>query len=480
MNQRPSLPSFPLPRRRGGFSLIELMVSIGISMVLLAGLAAMLVNVSNNNQEMAKNNSQIENGRYAIQALEMDLVQAGFWGTFVPQYDDMTWVGIPADTPTAIPPPCRVYDASTWDFTYVNGLVGMPVVSSDARFTNCDMLTDRQANTDVLLVRHAEACVAGAAGCDADVSGRVYFQGSLCAAATNGVARDATSTTMTLPVPGPSNSISGITNAYAGMRIHATAGPGSGQSRTVTAYNATTNVVTVDPAWTAASIPTSATSFTITENIVGTTDFTQRQRGADCATAAVAGKRRFISNIYYVRSWSVASGDGIPTLVRSTLDLAAGEVKHQAPVPLVEGIERFTIELGIDESVNRCSTATSVNYGAAPALISPTTCAVSTNAAQNTLPTNRGDGAPDRYKRCTTASPCTVEELRNVVSAKLFLLVRNNQTTQGYTDNKTYCMASTTTSTCPLSVSAPGDGYQRHLFTTTVRLSSVAGRRESP
>ena len=39
---------------------------------------------------MARANSVIENGRLAIQLIESDLVHAGFWDTFVPQFDDQT------------------------------------------------------------------------------------------------------------------------------------------------------------------------------------------------------------------------------------------------------------------------------------------------------------------------------------------------------------------------------------------------------
>ena len=67
-------------KRGQGFSLVELMISVVISLLILAGLSAMLVNVSSANSEMAKSNSQIENGRFAIQVLESDLVHAGFWG----------------------------------------------------------------------------------------------------------------------------------------------------------------------------------------------------------------------------------------------------------------------------------------------------------------------------------------------------------------------------------------------------------------
>ena len=99
------------------------------------------------------------------------------------------------------------------------------------------------------------------------------------------------------------------------------------------------------------------------------------------------------------------------------------------------------------------------------------------------LPKNRGDGNPDQFVRCTTAAPCTALQLANAVATKLFVLVRNTEPTAGYTDTKTYCMASLPASgVCPAaSVVGPlRDHYKRHLFSTTVRLTSVSGRRETP
>ncbi|UUZ48426.1 hypothetical protein LP420_37485 [Massilia sp. B-10] len=58
------------------FSLIELMISIGLSLVIVAALAAIMLNISRTNTEMAKSNSQIESGRFAIQVLENDLIHA--------------------------------------------------------------------------------------------------------------------------------------------------------------------------------------------------------------------------------------------------------------------------------------------------------------------------------------------------------------------------------------------------------------------
>ena len=57
--------SFP-PRAARGFSLLELMTSITIGLLIMAGLASVFVNSSTANKEMKNNAEQIENGRFAI------------------------------------------------------------------------------------------------------------------------------------------------------------------------------------------------------------------------------------------------------------------------------------------------------------------------------------------------------------------------------------------------------------------------------
>lgn len=469
-------------RRARGFSLVELMISVAISLLILAGLTAMLVNVSGSNSEMAKSNAQIENGRFAVQVLEGDLVHAGFWGTFVPQFDDLNFPFVPQDTPAAIPDPCLAFTAANWDFAHKNNLVGIPVEAGPAAPGGCT-LSDKAANTDYLVVRHAANCVPGVGNCAAQVNGQMHFQSSLCSNATYGQAQSGTPTTLRLAAPSATNNTLSTDDAYRYMTIRTVGGTGAGQTRSITGYVGGTNTVTVSPAWT--TTPDATTTYTIVESVLDTGNYDLRKRGSSCATATVADVRKFISNIYYIRSYASTAGDGIPTLVRSSFDPGTLTNTAQAPAEaLVEGVERMAVEIGIDNLNTRCALGTAPNYNAAVVKISPTACAVNTvDPSANTLPNNRGDGAPDTFIRCTAATPCTVADLRNAVAVKLYLLVRNTEATVGYTDSKTYCMGALPVGgTCPAAnVAGPfSDGFKRHLFSTTVRLTSVSGRRETP
>jgi type IV pilus assembly protein PilW len=162
-----------------------------------------------------------------------------------------------------------------------------------------------------------------------------------------------------------------------------------------------------------------------------------------------AAKRRFVSHMYYVRNFSVTAGDGIPTLMRSTFNLSGTTLAFQPAQPLIEGIQGFRVEYGID------------NLGANGAAVSYT----------GTI--NRGDGRPDVYITCPRAdgTACGVNDMFHVVSARVHVLARNLERTPGHVDGKQYVLAGTTYG--PFN-----DGFVRRNYSTTVRLMNPAGRRE--
>ena len=93
---------------------------------------------------------------------------------------------------------------------------------------------------------------------------------------------------------------------------------------------------------------------------------------------------------------------------------------------------------------------------------------------ERTTPTNRGDGSPDgAFVECTTAVPCTVDQLMNVTAVKIYVLVRSREPAPNYTDTKTYQVGTT--------VMGPfNDGFKRHVYVSTLRLPNIAGRRQTP
>ena len=393
----------PTTARQAGFGLVELMVSMLIGLVIIGALVTLFVNTSGNNRELARANSMIENGRFAIKVLEDDLVHAGYWGGLVPMFDDQTSVDPPTDVPAAVPDPCLPYDpADPWDDDYKMSLIGIPVQVYDdpATVGSCvaEAIIDPaeyQPGTDLLIVRRAELCLPGEADsyCDADDDENLYVQAGFCTAEED------------TPYVFDTGEFIDDTNPSPLHKL-------------------------------------------------------------DCATAA--DKRKFVSNLYYVRNYAVDAGDGIPTLVRSQFaaDPATGIAVHQPPVALVEGVEGFRVELGVDDV---SKTDDPVAYGAAVEWEDP---------LDKVTPTNRGDGVPDGdYVRCDpdcATNPLTLDELMNVTSARIYVLARSREASPNYTDNKTYTLG------LAGDVDPPDDKFKRHVFTTTVRLPNVAGRRVTP
>jgi len=444
--------------QQSGFSMVELMIAMTLGLLILAALVTLFINISRTNTEMAKMNSQIENGRFSMQILQHDVAHAGFWGDFVPQFNDLTWVSDPSDVPTVVPDPCLPH--ASWTNAYISNLVGIPLQTygdSVPAGAGCvtNLAANKKAGTDILVVRHADTCIPGAANCEADIAGQLYFQAAQCESSPQ---EPNSLTTIKL-----SDSASSVSDYYNGFQINIVWGIGIGQSRMITDYDGATRVATVEPAWETGKAPKISSVYAF--NYALNTDrhiFFKR----DCITPA--DKRKFVSNIYYVRDYANIAGDGIPTLMRSEFDLAGGVLAHQAAVPLIEGIEGFVVELGID-SISDGGVDT-INDPAPNRYIDAVNWSDSYNLVS---PLNRGDGVPDYYVRCSSATPCTAAALANVVSARIHLLARSDSPTLGYTDSKTYNLGDT--------VLGPfNDGYKRHVFSTTVRLNNVSGRRETP
>jgi len=369
--------------RQRGLTLIELMVAVTIMLIVVAALLALFLNVSNTQREMERVNRQIESGRLSVFVLENELTHAGFWENYMPQFDDLTINGVPEHVPTGTPPdPCLPYSLVNWTDDYKRELLDLPVQSYETVPASCtDLLKNKKANTDVLVVRHAETCLPGTPNCEADIAGNLYLQSSLCGTQK------------------PSSfdlSTSGFGNMF--MK--------------------------------------------------------------DCTTPSP--KRKFVADIYYVRDYAETVGDGVPTLARSRFDLAAGVLAQQPPVPLMEGVEGFRVEFGLD-TIGKTSAA--VNYAAAINWA---------DATDRMTPSNRGDGSPDgSFVHCSVAAPCTADQLVNVVAVKLYVLARSTEVSPGHTDTRTYNLGSAT-------LGPFNDHYKRHAFSTTVRLTNVTGRRETP
>lgn len=342
--------------RQHGLGLIELMIAMALGLLLTLSILQLFLDVTRSHDELARSAGQMENARFALQALTESLQHAGFWNGYLPEYDDLASSVPPPGYPQAFETgnPCLPFAAWASTPHYIDNLLRLPVMSFAGVPDGCSaLITQLKPDSDVLLVRHA-----GLDSVASPESERVHFQVSGCAA-------------------------------------------------TARAY-----VLARD-------------GFDLT--------------AMDCSTRAEI--RRYAAHFYFVRRDNV--------LMRAEYVGGSGSSEWQSQ-PLVEGVERLVVELGLD---NRTADGQPLDY--------------------SLTPPRRGDGVADEFVRCPAAG-CTAAQLLDAVAARVHLLVRSSTPSPGFVDAKQYRLG-------PLTVT-PGQGergFQRHAYASAVRLTNIAGRREA-
>jgi len=172
-----------------GFTLIEMMVGITLGLIVLMVVTTVFVNVSSNRRDMERTGRQIENGRFAIQLLADDIVNAGYFGEFDPRV-----VG----PPTTKPDPCStsVADMKNMALMHIQGY------AAGAAMPSC--ISDVRTGTAVVAIRRTATCIAGDVNCDAAAPGQIYFQSALCNAELANVPLSTTYLVAAVPASGPS------------------------------------------------------------------------------------------------------------------------------------------------------------------------------------------------------------------------------------------------------------------------------------
>lgn len=152
--------------------------------------------------------------------------------------------------------------------------------------------------------------------------------------------------------------------------------------------------------------------------------FTETLPPCDVESPTAAPIHRILNRVYYLAADN-DPGDGIPTLKRTDLD---GE-----PVAVAAGIEHLRFEYGLDKE-----------------------------------PSPAGDGEPERYDH---AENLTIDDWKDVVSVRIYLIGRNVQSSGGYNDARVYILGQE-------ELGPFNDQFKRQVYSTTVRLNNIAGPRE--
>ena len=152
-----------------GFTLVEIMVALTISMLLMLGLTVVFVGNSSSYSENERSSRQIENGRYALALLADSVRHAGFYGEVA---NVTNLILTPAITlPATLPDPCVA------DVASVRAALPLPVQGVDAPDAVPSCLPDYVAGTDVLVIRRANTTTIPAASA---VANGYYTQTSFC------------------------------------------------------------------------------------------------------------------------------------------------------------------------------------------------------------------------------------------------------------------------------------------------------------
>lgn len=179
MNSSPQKSLADLPLRHGaylhrqaGFSLVELMISITIGLLLVAGVTTLISQQSGASAELEKSSRQIENGRYAIQLLQDDIQLAGYYGEY------SSAVALPA----TMPDPCTTALTAASPALTLKDALPLPIQGYDAPPTvpsplsGCLSDADHVAGTDILVIRRADTATLPTTSA---VSGQTYIQSGL-------------------------------------------------------------------------------------------------------------------------------------------------------------------------------------------------------------------------------------------------------------------------------------------------------------
>lgn len=171
-----------------GFTLIEMMVSIGIGLVILLGLTVLFSNNTRNHGELDKTNRQLESARFALDTLANDLRHAGFYGEFNP--NDLMPTFTTPDDACVTDPAALGWDTSSVAVSLPAAIRGVP------SGVGLSCLSNRLAGTEAVTVRHVttgdELPIASVA------AGNLYVQVSRCSSDVLQIAAGSTSASFPL------------------------------------------------------------------------------------------------------------------------------------------------------------------------------------------------------------------------------------------------------------------------------------------
>jgi type IV pilus assembly protein PilW len=159
-------------RNAQGFSLVELMVALVISLILLGGVSQIFLSSKKSFTIQDSLGRQQENGRYAIDTITADLRRAGYWGGNAQIEDISGSLGTVDDNGSCL-------TDTTWGRMIDRRVTGLNDTSAGYVCIPTAGTTGKYLRGDVLTVRYTAPWIIGGASTPAFEANRLYLRSSL-------------------------------------------------------------------------------------------------------------------------------------------------------------------------------------------------------------------------------------------------------------------------------------------------------------
>lgn len=427
-----------------GFSLVELIVAMGISTLLMAALASIFATSVSTREKIDQEGQKIETARYSLDTLAEDIRLAGYFGSMAPSLPTQT--GITADIVNgAMPADWKYVDPCS---TAAGELPGWSTAGAQAT---------PATHVDVPMPIFGYDMHGTGTGADLPPTGLLACIGAYTS--TGSTYKTGT------PVAGPPPSGGAYrrgTDVFVIRRASTTsitaggAGYLSGDAylQASTCPEGSVDAVAKYPPRFLAKATTTSTDFNL--HVLGCTP---------TVPGANSQVRKLITRIYFISQCddcfndldnnTATMGDGIPTLKMVELRIPDSggttlrvieNVRTIAP-----GVENMHLEYGIDTT----------DDGSVDAWVESNNNPRQTGATGTAVTGMRLDAS-------------TENRWEDVMAVKLFLITRDLKITRGPASTKVFTMGSLP------ALTTPADGYRRRMTSTTIKLVNMSGRREVP
>lgn len=399
----------PLRSSTHGFTLIEVMISLAIATILMVALSGLFVQSVKSRQQIDRDGQKVENGRYALDVLAEDIRLAGYWGIYSP---NNKWASVDWK-------PVSPFD----DCSAINLASGTLAADRTAKIIAGSVGWVNSATTPML------------------------------PAPIMGFEVHALETSPPTPASLLSPTISKCLPDYYGGDVIVVR-RASTATTALTALSASKTYLQVS-----SCSYDGTTYFVAAAGATGLTEaapgaFTLRPLGCTSTSTTRAVPRELITRVYYLAA-NNESNDGIPTL--KVLDLGDGSV---TPRTIAPGVENLHIEYGLDKSGDDGATDTyqySTNNPIRLTSVAPDN--LLGNIFPNTTLWRRND--LDTYNRWD-----------DVMAVKLYVVVRDLETTAGYTNTSSFIMGQAS------PITPANNTYKTRMSTSSIRVVNMSSRRE--